>query len=268
MKRQFAGALLGLLLTGCGADANPTESGTTAVAALPTSVVTTTAAPTITTAPRPPTPTFVPTARPAGEAGQPASPPTTVPIEPTVASPPTMVNVEPTIAIPPTAVDVEPTTTPPPTVVSGEIGGAIRIEDTAWTGGWRNRGQSVYGGRTATWIYGNGTPQSTMQATFALDGPPAGPAQLIVEGMDSEDEAKTVITIAVNGAEIYAGPNPLPNDDLPLESGTWSAHAFDIDPTLLGAGANTITIRNQSPGPFGRPPFFMLDYADVVIGSR
>jgi hypothetical protein len=71
----------------------------------------------------------------------------------------------------------------------------------------------------------------------------------------------------VNGQQIFAGPDPLPNDDLPLESGTWATLAFDLDASLLRAGQNTISIRNRSPGPFGLPPFFMLDYATISFGT-
>lgn len=104
-----------------------------------------------------------------------------------------------------------------------------------------------------------------MQASFSLDVTPSGPAQLTIEGMDSEDAAKTEIAIEVNGTQIYVGPDPLPNDDLPLETGTWAQHSFSIDAKLLRVGRNTITIRNRSPGAFGLPPFFMLDYAIVAF---
>jgi hypothetical protein len=36
--------------------------------------------------------------------------------------------------------------------------------------------------------------------------------------MDSEDCIKTVISIRVNGAELYRSPSPLPDDDHPLET--------------------------------------------------
>lgn len=82
--------------------------------------------------------------------------------------------------------------------------------------------------------------------------------------MDAEGRAKTPIRILVNGSEIYAGPNLLPDDDLPLETGTWATVRWPFDAALLTAGPNEIEIRNLAPGTFGLPPFFMLDYADVI----
>ena len=102
-----------------------------------------------------------------------------------------------------------------------------------------------------------------MHASFPLSVAPRGQAQLVVEGMDDEDARKSDIEISVNDTRIFAGPDPLPNDDLPLNSGTWAAHTFTFDASLLVAGQNTITIRNRSPGSFSLPPFFMLDYADL-----
>jgi tRNA A-37 threonylcarbamoyl transferase component Bud32 len=140
----------------------------------------------------------------------------------------------------------------------------VLLEDTAWEGGYRRTGAAtVYGGRTATWVYGTTTQYSAMRATFVLDEAPGCAAALRVEGMDSEGQAKTPISVAVNGAEIYRGPNPLPDDDLPLETGTWAAHTFTFDGSLLRAGHNEVRIANLAEGAFSLPPFFMLDYAEV-----
>jgi hypothetical protein len=145
----------------------------------------------------------------------------------------------------------------------GDGATAVRLEDSAWQGGYGYADGRTYGGRNATWIYGATTEYSAMRAEFELDEAPACEAALVVEGMDSEGPAKTAISVAVNGAEIYRGPNPLPDDDLPLESGTWATHAFSFDGGLLRAGRNEVRIANLEAGQFGRPPFFMLDYADI-----
>jgi hypothetical protein len=83
--------------------------------------------------------------------------------------------------------------------------------------------------------------------------------------MDSEGRAKTEILVTVNGAEVYRGPNPLPDDDIPLETGTWAAHSWPFDASLLRAGQNEVSITNLSRGAFSRPPFFALDYAVVEL---
>lgn len=140
----------------------------------------------------------------------------------------------------------------------------IVLDNPAWQGSYlRSSGNTEYGGRTAAWIYGSSTQFSTMQATFSLQTQPQGTAQLSVEGMDSEGAAKTPIRIRVNGTEIFNGPNPLPDDDLPLATGTWATYTWRFDAGLLRPGPNTISISNLAPGSFGRPPFFMLDYAEI-----
>jgi hypothetical protein len=103
-----------------------------------------------------------------------------------------------------------------------------------------------------------------MEAAFTLQTPPQGSARLSIEGMDSEGAAKTPIQITVNGTPIFRGPNPLPNDDQPLETGTWATYSWQFDAAVLRPGQNVIRISNLADGQFGLPPFFMLDYADVV----
>jgi hypothetical protein len=156
-----------------------------------------------------------------------------------------------------------------PTLGDSTIGDTIRLEDPEWAGGFRSsRGSRVYGGRTAVWIYGSATDYSTMRAEFTLQGQPIGTAQLSIEGMDSEDDTKTPISVVINGAELYRGPNPLPNDDLPLDSGTWETFTWRFGAALLRPGPNLIEISNLAVGAFGQPPFFMLDYAEIVYEAR
>lgn len=175
-----------------------------------------------------------------------------------------------TIAVAPTPGRPTPTFVPtsnePPAGSAPADGGAapIVLDNPVWQGSYlRSSGNTEYGGRTAAWIYGASTQFSTMQATFNLQTQPRGTAQLSIEGMDSEGRAKTPIRIRVNGSEIFNGPNPLPDDDLPLETGTWSSYTWSFDAGLLRAGQNTISISNLAEGSVGRPPFFMLDYAEV-----
>jgi hypothetical protein len=139
----------------------------------------------------------------------------------------------------------------------------IVLEDTDWQGGYRRPGGQTYGGRTATWIYGSSTEYSVMRTRFAIADTFAGTATLTIEGMDSEGRTKTPIQILVNGVEIYNGPNPLPDDDQPLETGTWASQSWEFDAALLHMGQNEISISNLAEGEFSRPPFFMLDYAKL-----
>jgi hypothetical protein len=138
------------------------------------------------------------------------------------------------------------------------------LEDIAWQGGYGSPAGKTYGGRTATWIYGTSTEYSTMRAFFQVPARSIGTAQLSVEGMDSEGPQKTQISIRINGVEIYRGENPLPDDDQPLESGTWATYTWSFDAALLRPGRNEISVSNLDQGAFSLPPFFMLDYATIA----
>jgi hypothetical protein len=211
----------------------------------------------------PPTARFEATALPA---------PATIPALPTAEMPAA------TAALPtPTELPVptEPPVPPPPpaaletTPQVSQVGDAVTIvlEDTDWQGGYRRPGGQTYGGRTATWIYGSNTEYSIMRARFAIADTFAGTVTLTIEGMDSEGRLKTPIQMLVNGVEIYNGPNPLPDDDQPLETGTWASQSWFFDAALLQMGQNEISISNLAEGEFSRPPFFMLDRAEVTYSA-
>lgn len=145
-------------------------------------------------------------------------------------------------------------------------GPALRLDDGNWEGGYGGAGDPRnYGGRSATWIYGQDTDLCEMRASFEVVGRPTGQARLTVEGMDSEGPAKTEIRITVNGEEIYRGPNPLPDDDFDLNTGTWAGYSWEFDAGLLREGRNVVAVTNLSPGAFSQPPFFMLDYAEIAL---
>lgn len=141
----------------------------------------------------------------------------------------------------------------------------VTLEDADFEGGY-TRSDGVYHGVTATWVYGQGTQYSSMSAQFDTDSPPTGPATLTIRGLDSEDQAKTPIAISLNGSLIYQGLNPLPNDfatgvDGP---GNWGVYTWAINPGIIQAGTNTLTITNLDPSSaINQPPFFMLDYAQI-----
>jgi len=143
----------------------------------------------------------------------------------------------------------------------------IHIEDTQWIDGFRRSdGSTIYGGRTATWIYGASTQYSTMRTIFdVVDQPIGSDAQICIEGMDSEGSHKTQIRMSVNGTVIYTGENGLPDDDYNLETGTWATYCWPFDAQLLTIGKNEIAISNQEVGNYSLPPWFMLDYADIIF---
>lgn len=185
-----------------------------------------------------------------------ASVPTLFPVP---IAPPAPTSTAQSVAPPTTVVEEPPPVVeePPPAVAGGEIS----LGDTDFTGGFRNSGASVYGGRTATWVYGRGSGYDRMGASFRVSGVRSGTAVLLIEGMDSEDGAKTPVQIAVNDVVLFEGASPFPNDDLPLATGVWGTLRLTFDSGLLREGTNVVSITNLASGPRGLPPFVAVDYA-------
>jgi len=98
-----------------------------------------------------------------------------------------------------------------------------------------------------------------------VDQPIGSDAQICIEGMDSEGSHKTQIRMSINGTVIYTGENRLPDDDYNLETGTWAIYCWPFDAQLLKIGKNEVAISNQEVGSYSLPPWFMLDYADIIF---
>jgi serine/threonine protein kinase len=207
-----------------------------------------TAAPTAT--PEPPTPELPSPVPPTPEPPTPV-PPSPEPPAPTAAQIPTPIPAAPIVVT--------------PVLADGKV--SFLLDDEVWQGGYRRSGGRSYGGRTATWVYGTSTDYSMMRAVFEAPAQPRGVVTFSIEGMDSEDRIKTAISISINGTEIYRGPNPLPDDDHPLETGTWATYSWSFEGALLRPGRNEISISNLETGAFGLPPFFMLDYATMIYSE-
>jgi hypothetical protein len=50
-----------------------------------------------------------------------------------------------------------------------------------------------------------------------------------------------------------------------MEQGNWGSFTWTFDGSLLRPGPNTVTISNHAEGAFSRPPWFMLDYAELTL---
>ncbi len=218
------------------------------------------------------TPSALPTIVPPVVIDVPTQPPTSTSEPPTAAVVPvvaTPILVAPT-SIPtkaPVAI-AQPTPVAPPIPAASPLPAGLltgRIEDTEWRGGYVRTGRAPFKGHTATWIYGASTPYHTMTTPILLPlaGQPQGTASLLIFGLDSEGASKTLISITVNGQEIYNGLDPLPNDSDALPAGNWGSYTWSFNAGLIHNGPNTITISNLSAGQVGMPPWFMLDYADL-----
>ena len=161
-----------------------------------------------------------------------------------------------------------PTDTPAPQPSDGDTptpepagGGGITLDDTAFVGGYTNA-NGLYHGRTAHWVYGQGTAYSSMSASFTIQKKPNGPAKVVIVGLDAEDQAKSRLRLVLNNRVLYEGPDPLPNDDNsgPDGPGNWGDATFDIPNKVLQSGLNVITITNLDPSDkINFPIFIMVD---------
>ncbi len=138
-------------------------------------------------------------------------------------------------------------------------------------GGYRDS-DGRYHGRTARWVYGQGTAYHTMTARFPVVSQPVGTATLTLVGIDSEDEPKTPVRISVNGEVVFQGGNPLPNDFCCGSSGpgNWGSVRIRIPAGVLQQGTdNTLTISNLDPSDrIFYPIFVMIDRATVTYRGR
>ena len=130
----------------------------------------------------------------------------------------------------------------------------------------------TYHGRTASWVYGQGSGYSTMTATFSADyqGSPRGQATLTIVGLDGDNPAKQPISIAVNGVTIYQGADPLPNDFCcgPSGPGNWGSATFQFSAGILGHN-NMLSITNLADSSCTTcPVYVMVDYADLEFRVR
>jgi serine/threonine-protein kinase len=162
-----------------------------------------------------------------------------------------------------------PTNTPPAEVETPTPeeagGGGVTLDDSAFVGGYTNDG-GLYHGRTAHWVYGQGTAYSSMSASFTVKKKPNGPAKITIVGLDAEDEPKSHVRIVLNNKLIYDGPDPLPNDDTSGVNGpgNWGDATFDIPNKTLQDGLNVLTITNLDPSDkINYPIFVMVDYVTL-----
>ncbi len=232
----------------------------------------------------PPSATAAPTGLPAVLASATAAPsplpPTPAPPAPTAAPPPPSATAVPPSATP--APPAPPSDTPAPPATPAPSGGGgngrpvfdtptpptgaqghVALEDVAFTGGYRYPPPSVYDGRTAVWVYGQGTAFATMTAPFLVPNQPSGTAQLRIVGLDSEGAQKTPLRLLINGQVIFNGADPLPNDYSPNQ-GNWGSATWTFPATLLQPGSNTLTVENLSPSSNLGIPFIMVDSAELT----
>ena len=74
----------------------------------------------------------------------------------------------------------------------------------------------------------------------------------------------------LNGAVLYQGGAPLPNDNTsgPNGAGNWGSYTWQFDASLLREGGQTLSITNLDPsGRIDYPIFFMVDRVNITWAS-
>jgi len=160
---------------------------------------------------------------------------------------------------------------PPPTDPPADRTVTVTIPNQVLEGGYE-RGGGRYKGRTASWVYGQGTSFDTMSGSFAADGggSAVGTARLRLVGMDDERPEKNPMRLTLNGQVLYEGLDPLPNDFCcgPTGDGNWGAVIFEFPASLL-RGTNDISITNLSSSDCTVCPFFvMVDFGELTYRTR
>ncbi|CAN5755504.1 hypothetical protein BH23CHL7_BH23CHL7_09780 [soil metagenome] len=146
----------------------------------------------------------------------------------------------------------------------------MQIDDGQFEGAFAGRRSGTYLGRTASWVYGQGTRSHTMTASFRLrlDGEVGRRASFTIVGMDGENRAKNTIAVVLNGVTIYEGPNPLPNDACCDPPGNWGSAVIQFRGDLLKR-RNTLSISNLEPDGCTRcPVYVMVDYVELTYRLR
>jgi len=219
-------------------------------------------APTATAAPTE-APTLSPSQAPTPAAPTPA-PVTPAPVTPAPRTP--APRTEPPPEQTPDAPPSPPAATTPPQAPTDVV---VRVQNGRFTGDFP--GDGTYHGRTASWVYGQGTAYHTMTATFPLDQSPSSKrATIEIVGLDGENPLLNDVRFVLNGVTIYEGPNPLPNDTCcgGSGSGNWGSVTFVIPTSMLGTN-NSFSVTNLEPTDCTEcPKFVMVDYFELAYRTR
>jgi hypothetical protein len=165
-----------------------------------------------------------------------------------------------------------PTAAPTPAPPAPPETERLRIPDRWFRGDYEGEQSGRYHGRSASWVYGQGTRYHTMTARFDLDhdGTVVRRASLQLVGLDGDDPDKHPIVIELNGVTIFEGPNPLPNDECcgPDGPGNWGSFTVTFPGDLLER-RNALMIRNLEPsGCTLCPDYVMVDYGVLSYRVR
>lgn len=168
--------------------------------------------------------------------------------------------------LPPTAAVVQ--TAPTPTATPAEEGDTVDFEAVDWIGGFyqSDPGLQDYYGRPWVAVYGAESDYPQAMLAFELDDAPRAPVQMTILGLDDELEALNPIAIEINDRRVYEDEDIFANwNAVSGDPTVWSEVRLTIDPSLLEAGVNTLTLLNREPSAsFNGPPYFLVGAGTIV----
>ena len=144
--------------------------------------------------------------------------------------------------------------------VKGSIG-ADKIE-----GAYRRDDNTLFG-RQEVALYGAQSGFNEGRTTFTLPAPPAQPLTLTVTGLDDERADHCGLQVLVNGTPVYAQPNTFPNtpgndNGVGGADRYWGQMRVRVPATVLKGGANTLVLRNTTPGADTGIPYMLIAAID------
>jgi hypothetical protein len=126
-------------------------------------------------------------------------------------------------------------------------------------------------GRPAAALYGAGTGYSVGTLNFLVEAIPSGPIFLVLTGIDDERAQRCTLEVVINGQTVFSGANTLPNapandNGEGGQSRVWGEMRIPVPAAVLEEGANTLILRNATPGSDLGIPYILINDIDFAAG--
>lgn len=136
-------------------------------------------------------------------------------------------------------------------------------------GAYRRDDGKLYGLSTVA-LYGSGTSYSTGTVNFRAENVPTGELSLVIVGLDDERNERCQLQVVLNGTPIFDAADTFPNTPT-NDNGVggreryWGQTTIRVPAGLLREGANTLILRNRTPGPNIGLPYILI--ADITFAA-
>jgi hypothetical protein len=142
----------------------------------------------------------------------------------------------------------------------------LRVDDIKpeqLQGAYRRDDGRLYG-LPAVALYGSGTRYGQGTVNFRAENVPGGELALVLVGLDDERNERCQLQIVLNGTTIFDAPDTFPNTpgrDNGEGGGAryWDRMTVRVPAGLLREGANTLVLRNRTPGANLGIPYILIN---------